>query len=456
MPIQQGQCPRRILPLVEIEQPGQGPITGSRHGECLAIGELGLAVAMAAPLAVPQPQPGLRLLAIQSDGAAIAGRRRLPLLLRQGLGALVDQQPVAVGSQQAGPLVLVGHIGMAQHPLELGDGERALIVAGIGLTQGPHEFGIPGIGGKGPLQLGYGGPAAGGTGQRQLTGAIGRRGPLRLLGGEQRLGLVGLHLGTEEGYVLLQLVDALGPDRHGLDVRQPDLGRLPAAVVILRHLPQQPQGLLAPTVGQVVAGQPAAHPWLTRILPVQALQRGHALGSQGGHAHLQQGIFHRHVEIRGQLPHEQGAIEALGLLQPAGIGQQPRLLQLLALGRVAQGEIGHALAVNRGVRRQLAEPGEQRLRLPGLALTQGLARLGRQQLRVIGLHQGEGVEAVADEILTPAGLPYPDLLEQPVHRLHSPQRQVAAHQAGEQATQGQSAWHDSLQPGCRVPSAAKR
>ncbi len=131
-------------------------------------------------------------------------------------------------------------------------------------------------------------------------------------------------------------------------------------------------------------------------------------------------------------------------------------MQLLAPGRIAQGEIGHALAIERRVGILLAEPGEQLPGLPGLALTQGLARLGRQQFRVIGLHQGEGVETVADEILPPAGLPDPDLFQQPRHRLHRPLSQGAAHQADEQATQGQSAWHDSLQPGCRVPSAAKR
>ncbi|MNZ63773.1 hypothetical protein D3C78_819270 [compost metagenome] len=430
---------------------------GAGQRERLAIRLLGLRRPIPGQLAVPQPEPGLGLPAIEPGGLTVAVHRRLaPLLTLAGLFGLADQQPVTVAGQQAAPLLLLGHLGVTQHLLELGDGEGPLVVARVGLTERPHEVGIPGIGGEGTLQLGHRGRAGSRRRQRLLTGAKRRRGPLRLLLGEQGLGLGGLVTAAEGRDEAAQLGDALRPHRHLRDGPQPDLGRLVTAVVAHGHLPQQRHGLLPSSVGQVVTRQPSPHPRLTRVLAVQRLQGLDPLAMKGGDARLQQRVFDRHLQVRWQVLHEQGAIEALGLRQPARTDQQPRLLQLLALRRVGERQIRHALTVEPRVGRYLAELGEQRPALLDLALTQRLTGLGRQQLGVIGIHQGKGIEAVADQIFPPACLPDADLLEQPVDRLYRPLRQAAACQAGEQTGQGQSAWHASLQCGCRVPSGAKR
>ena len=393
---------------------------------------------MTATLAVSEPQPGFGLTPILGDGTAIQGRRLIPLLPFQGAAPLAHQQPVAVGGQQAAPFVLVGHLGVCQHPFKLGDGQRSLIVAGVGLPEGPHEFGIPRVGSQGTLQAGDGGTTSRRACERRLACAIGGRGPLLLLGREQLFRLGGIPF-AKEHHVLLQGSDAPGTDGQGFDVREPDLGGLVPLIGVSRHLAQQVLRPLTPTLRQIEASQPAPHSGLTRILPVECLQGRQPLCLHGRDPCLQQGIIHRHVEIGGQITGEQGAIETLGLLQPAGAGQQPGLLQLLAPGRFVQGQVGHALTIERRAGVLLAKAGQQCPGLLDLALAQGLTGLGCQQLRMIGLHQGERIEAVADEIFPPTGLANPDLLQQPGHRLYRPLRQGSAHQAGEQAPQGHSA-----------------
>ncbi|MNH12813.1 hypothetical protein D3C79_723650 [compost metagenome] len=325
---------------------------------------------------------------------------------------------------------------MAQHPLELGDGQRALVAAGISLTERPDQLGVIGIGGQRPLQLGDGRRALVLMLQRLLACAIGGRGPLRLLLGEQGHSLLRLCPRAEGAYVQLQLGHALGPDRHILDIRQPDLGGFPPVIFVQGHLLQQRPGLQPASIGQIVARQPGPHPGLAGVLAVQRLQRSHALGSLPRDAHLQQGILDRHLQIRRQIVHKQRAVESLPLFQPTGVDQQPGLLQLLALGRVVDRQVRHPQAIEPRVRRHLAESVEQGPGLLDLALTQRLPRLGRQQFGMIGFHQGEGIEGVADQILPPGGFADAHPLQQGGDGIHRRLCQVAPHQRGEQATQG--------------------
>ena len=176
---------------------------------------------------VAQPQHGIAVGPIDPLRLGIIILRLRKLTGLQGVIPLLDQQPVAVGLQQAVPFAAIRAVGIhGNRFIELGHRPRAVAALGIGLAEGAHRIAVAAVGLNGFLQIRHRLRGISGFDRRQpfRAGAERRILQLRLLLVEQDAGVRRHRAGRKLQQELLQRLHAGLAHRHAFHLAVPHIG----------------------------------------------------------------------------------------------------------------------------------------------------------------------------------------------------------------------------------------
>ena len=176
---------------------------------------------------VAQPQHGIAVGPIDPLRLGIIILRLRKLTGLQGVIPLLDQQPVAVGLQQAVPFAAIRAVGIhGNRFIELGHRPRAVAALGIGLAESAHRVAVAAVGLNGFLQIRDRLRGIPGLDRRQpfRAGAESRILQLRLLLVEQNAGVRRHRAGGKLQEKLLQRLHAGLAHRHAFHLAVPHIG----------------------------------------------------------------------------------------------------------------------------------------------------------------------------------------------------------------------------------------